>query len=204
MKFETSWDDGTKTDLEIASLLVKYKLPGTFYIIVDRVDTSGYLTWQDIKDLDSHGFEIGSHTMSHPMDLKAIYHEQLEHEIKNSKGMLESVLGHAVNSFCYPRGRYDQGVIDWVSEAGYLEGRTTKVLRDKVDYKFEKHTTIHVFQRKEYNGRLWENLARTYFDQALKKDKYFHIWGHSQEVIKHDQLGKLEEFFKYVEGSFTK
>lgn len=201
MKFETSWDDGTKNDLLIASLLKKYGLPGTFYIIVDRVDQPGYLTWKDIIQLHKDGFEIGSHTMSHPHDMKMLYETELKYEVESSKGMLESVLGVEISKFCYPRGRYDDRVVDAVMNAGYVEARTTKIGETlPPENNLKKHTSVHVFNRKEYEGLEWFTYAKELFVviKNLHPDRTFHLWGHSDEVIKYGQLEKLEEFFKYV------
>lgn len=197
MKIETSWDDGNILDLKVAKLLKKYKLPGTFYIVVDWIDSKGYLTWEDVKRLDKEGFEIGSHTMSHPQDMKLLFDDELKHELENSKGMIESVLGHEIKSFCYPRGRYDQRVIDAVIEAGYLEARTTKVKNnDEPMDKLQIDTTIHVFDRNEYEGKDWLTMAKEW--SCNHPTCYFHLWGHSWEIEKYNQWERLEEFFKYV------
>lgn len=197
MQFEASFDDGFDLDLQIAALLKKYKLPGTFYVILDKVDTDGYLSWPELKDLDKAGFVIGSHTMSHPPDLKRLYDDQLVYELETSKGLLESHLGHEVTKFCYPRGRYDMRVIDAVISAGYTEARTTLVGWTKVIDKLRKHTSVHVFDtRHEYLGAGWYSYAIDMFNRARVEDGVFHLWGHSTEIMKHGQLRALEEFFK--------
>src|SRR3990167_4362681 len=202
MHFLTSWDDGNILDLKVATLLQKYNLPGTFYIVGDWIGKKDYLTWPDVRELDQAGFEIGSHTMSHPQDLKALYDDQLQYEIQTSKEMIETVLGHPIKSFCYPRGRYDQRVIDQVIKAGYVEARTTKVLVDYLDMGYDKlqtPTTIHVFERSEYKDKSWFGLAKLMLDSS----KYFLLFGHSWEVEKYNQWDRLEEFFDYVKNSNT-
>lgn len=206
MIFETSWDDGSKNDLLIASLLKKYSLPGIFYIIVDKVDQPGYLTWQDIIQLHKDGFEIGSHTMSHPHDMKMLYETELKYEVESSKGMLESVLGVEISKFCYPRGRYDDRVVDAVQKAGYVEARTTQVYCMEIpEDKLKKGTSFHVFNgRKEYPSKDWLVEAKQWFctDHFIGENDYcyFHLWGHSDEVLKHNELARLEDFFSYVKS----
>ncbi len=114
VKIETSWDDGFTFDFKIVELLKKYNLPGTFYIIVDAIGKEGFLTWEQIKDFDKQGFSIGSHTMTHPNDLKDLFEERLFYEIQNSKDIIEAALGHPISKFCYPRGRYDARVKEMV------------------------------------------------------------------------------------------
>src|SRR3989344_3707514 len=108
MVFETSWDDGSVEDLEIARLLKKYNLPGLFYVPIERV-----LSWDKIKEI-AKNFEIGCHTVTHPADIKLCTDEELFTEVEGAKGMLESILAREVTKFCYPRGRFDDRVINYV------------------------------------------------------------------------------------------
>lgn len=193
MVFETSFDDGTWQDVRLAILLAKYGMPAVFYIPIDRS-----LDWGAVKGIAEH-FEIGSHTVSHPPDLKRISHEEKKFEIQESKKMLESALGKRVDKFCYPRGRYDDESVELVKEAGYTEARTTLVLHTSVEDVFRKHTTIHVHpNRPEYNNRPWLALAKEYLTKAKEEDAYFHIWGHSAEIDKYGLWRELEEFLIYA------
>ena len=83
------------------------------------------MTWEDIKELDAEGHKIGSHSISHPPDLKMLFDEQLHYEIQNSKDFIETALGHDITSFCYPRGRADERVKTKVKKAGYENARGT-------------------------------------------------------------------------------
>lgn len=193
MIFETSWDDMTQGDLEIARLLKSYTLPGIFYVPIDRE-----LDWHKVKEIGKD-FEIGSHTITHPADIKLLDDEHLDLEIDKSKKMLEAVFDRPITSFCYPRGRFDDRVIERVKEAGYKEARTTEVLRTDNNWDpFKKPTTIHVFDRKEYVGDSWSLWAYRLFDEVLAEDGYFHLWGHAWEVNKYGEWEALEAFFKYV------
>jgi len=196
---QTSWDDGGFLDLRIASMLKKYNLPGVFYIIVDKVGTQGYMTWDEVKSLDRAGFKIGAHTMSHPSDLKALHDEQLHYEIQNSKDMIEAVLGHQIYSFCYPRGRFDDRVIDFVAKAGFVEARTTGTPGiSTFDSPFKKPGTIHIFQRPEYEGKPIAQFAKETVDRVKKEGGYFNIWGHSKEIEENNLWGVLDEVLAYV------
>ena len=203
LTFVTSWDDGSEQDLLIAELLEKYSISGTFFIIIDRVGTKGYLTWKQIRALDENPlFTIGSHTMSHPMDMKLLYAEDLFYEVQNSKDLLEAVLGHTVTQFCYPRGRHNDTVRQRVRESGYLSARTTIVGKDTIgDDVFQMPTTAHVYDgRPEYKQKKWLTFAKEQLEAMLKnpEEKVFHLWGHADEVIKHEQVACLQEFLEYV------
>ena len=201
LRIESSWDDGHKLDMKTAELLKKYGIRGTFYIIVNNADREDHLSWKEIKCLRREfGFDIGSHTMSHPQDLKKLYEEDLWYEIQNSKDLLETVLGENISKFCYPRGRYNEVVKSMVNKAGYVEARTTIVGHlEKPKNTLEKHTTVHVYDgRPEYAQKNWLVYAREKLAEAMKdpKDKVFHIWGHSEEVDRGNQWDNLETFFK--------
>jgi peptidoglycan/xylan/chitin deacetylase (PgdA/CDA1 family) len=195
----TSWDDGYDLDLRIVKLLQKYKLPGTFYIVVDWVGKSGFLSWPRIQELDKIGFKIGSHTISHPQDLKTLFDEDLYYEVQNSKDMLETALGHCVDSFCYPRGRADERVKRFVANAGYIEARGTGepgVI--KVEDKLYLPGTIHIFQREEYEHKTIFDFTREVIDRLVSEGGYCNIWGHSSELEKFSLWGTLEEILRYT------
>ena len=195
----TSWDDGSIYDLKIAALLKKYGLHGIFYITLDYVGKDGFLTWDDIKKLDKDGFEIGSHTISHPMDLKKLYDEDLFVEIQNSKDMLETALGKNIKSFCYPRGRHNERVRQYVVDAGYLEARGTgKPGIIEIKDKFNLPGTIHIYQRKEYGDKSILEFAKETIDKVIKEGGYCNIWGHGNELEKFSLWDILEEILKYA------
>lgn len=202
----TSWDDGSKFDWKVWRLLKKYDVKGTFYVVTDWVGEFGYLTWDQIQQIDRHHLgKIGGHTMMHPSDLKQLYDDELQGEIAGCKGILESVLRHKVTSFCYPRGRYDKRVMDVVNEAGFIDARTTKVgSLTKPENELETATTVHVYNsRTEYEGLTWLEYAYRKLDEARTMDEpIFHLWGHGWEIEKQKQWNELKEFLQYVKTNF--
>lgn len=76
------------------------------------------INWAQAREMESGGFEIGSHTVSHPI-LTKVSEPVLQTELNESKARLEAELGHAVKLFCYPNGNYDTRVRHAVEEAGY-------------------------------------------------------------------------------------
>src|ERR1700693_1164005 len=75
-----TFDDGTKSDIAyVAPLLKRYRLGDSFYVTeglreVKRDDDA--LTWDEIRQLNDLGFEVGNHTESHP-DLTKLTKEQI-------------------------------------------------------------------------------------------------------------------------------
>ncbi len=201
INIEVSMDDGGVLDMKVADILDKYGMKGTFYIVIDWVGKDGFLTWDQVKELDKRGFEIGSHTLTHPQDLKELYTEGLFYEVQNSKDMIETVLGHNISKFCYPRGRQNQRVRNMVEEAGYVEARTTgKPGVTKVEDKLQLPGTIHIFNRKEYGNQNIVDFANDVFEKLKKEGGYCNIWGHSKEIERDQLWSTLEGVLSLVKG----
>jgi len=78
----------------------------------------GSVTWDQAREMDANGVEIGSHTLTHPI-LTNIGGARLRRELCDSKSRLEEVLGRRVDLFCYPNGDNDERVQCEVARAGY-------------------------------------------------------------------------------------
>ncbi|MDH7602908.1 MAG: polysaccharide deacetylase family protein [Armatimonadota bacterium] len=79
-----------------------------------------------IREIAESGFEIGSHTLTHP-HLLTLNESDLRREIADSKKKLEDIIGREVVAFSYPYGEYDQRVVNAVAEAGYRYAVATKL-----------------------------------------------------------------------------
>ncbi len=89
--------------------------------------TRPVLGWQQAEELAGAGWEIGSHTRTHP-DLRNLSSARLEDEIAGSRAALEQRLGVAVESFAYPYGRYDARA-ETVAAREYTAACTTRLSR---------------------------------------------------------------------------
>ena len=121
LTFDDGYDDNFSEALPI---LKKYKVVGTFFIISSKVDTSEYMSRDQIKELAKAGNEIGSHSATHP-SLDKSKGAQLEKEVKKSKEDLEAISETPIISFCYPAGKYNDETIKALSDAGYKIAVTT-------------------------------------------------------------------------------
>jgi peptidoglycan/xylan/chitin deacetylase (PgdA/CDA1 family) len=65
------------------------------------------MTWEEARELERRGFEIGAHTVTHG-DLGVLAGEDARREIHGSKTELETRLGRPVRHFAYPYGRESQ------------------------------------------------------------------------------------------------
>lgn len=69
------------------------------------------LGWNHAAELVGAGWEIGSHSVSHP-DLTRLNQAACEQELRDSKTELEQRLQHPVRSLAYPYGRLNNRVRD--------------------------------------------------------------------------------------------
>ena len=217
----TSWDDGDPLDIRVAELLAPRNLPGTFYIPVKGHHKSNRMGFTEMLALDSQGFEIGAHGVSHP-NLPQCDAEQLIVEVESCKKHLEDYLGKPVSMFAYPRGRHNNKVIASLKQAGYTGARTTAMLAHHLAFSpFRMPTSVHVFphSRLDYLRNLarecdlrrtwayathlrqvgnWVELAKYLFDSVLRDGGLWHLYGHSWEIEELRLWNGLKEVLDYV------
>lgn len=114
-----TFDDGYQNNYDNAFPVMKqFRFKGVVFCIAEKIGTEGYLNVGQIREMVEEGFEFGSHSLSHP-ELTALRSQEKEREIIGSKQHLEKELGVEIDFFCYPKGLYDEEVIEWVKKAGY-------------------------------------------------------------------------------------
>jgi peptidoglycan/xylan/chitin deacetylase (PgdA/CDA1 family) len=121
-----SFDDGYRSVYTKAFPILRARgWPGVVNLEVRNMRVSWGLTPRHLHALSAAGWEIDSHTITHP-DLTTLTPTELEHEVTGSRAELENTLRVPVDFFCYPSGKYDESVIAAVKEAGYLGATTTE------------------------------------------------------------------------------
>jgi hypothetical protein len=73
---------------------------------------------EEIKKLHKLGWEIGYHSNSHA-NLIDLGNKELKREIVDGKENLEEKLGFELKYFSYPKGKYNQKVVNMVMGAGF-------------------------------------------------------------------------------------
>lgn len=211
----TSWDDGHVLDHQLAQLLDRYDLPGTFYVAPRNIEL------RPRERLDARGlrllaerFEIGGHTLTH-LRLPTIADDAAMAEIRDGKSALEDMLGRELHSFCYPGGCYETRHVPMVGEAGFRVGRTVERLVTGPTAPLEMATTMHAYRhlvdgpatlrltsfRPGRARRLywnWDELAIHLFENVLAAGGVYHLWGHSWEIAANQDWDRLERVFAHI------
>ena len=122
-----SFDDGYRSvHANAAPVLRRFKWPGVLNLelkVLGQQDQGG-MSRRQVGDLLKAGWELDSHTISHP-DLTTLPPDRLREELVESRARIKLLFGRPANFFCYPAGRYNQEVIAAVKAAGYLGATTT-------------------------------------------------------------------------------
>jgi peptidoglycan/xylan/chitin deacetylase (PgdA/CDA1 family) len=77
------------------------------------------MSWDEVVELADDGWEIGSHTATHPY-LTSCDDATLERELRGSRERCEDRLGRPCRSLAYPYGDVDDRVAEAAAAAGYL------------------------------------------------------------------------------------
>jgi peptidoglycan/xylan/chitin deacetylase (PgdA/CDA1 family) len=114
-----TFDDGCETDLIAAApVLRELGFHATFYLTAGFLGTPGYMNTEQVQQLDSLGFEIGCHSMTHAY-LTDLSEPELKREIADAKLQIEQIVGHPICHFSCPGGRVDGRALDMARRAGF-------------------------------------------------------------------------------------
>lgn len=216
----TSWDDGHPLDLQLAELLQKYDIPATFYIPVDNMERK-CMSPQQIREI-TQSFDVGGHSYHH-VNLTKIPQTEAEEEIMEGKKRLEEIIGKELFSFCYPKGRFNDEVINIVKGAGFIGGRTVKLFSRNLKDRFKMGTTatardlwptayvkhsavsldpgLFLFMLKNnLFTKSWDRIATETLNFVLNNGGVWHLWGHSWEIDDNNDWGKLEEVLHQIKA----
>ena len=101
------------------------------------------MDWADLRELARAGWEIGSHTCTHPY-LTRVGDDALREELVRSRERCAQELGRPCQSIAYPYGDVDGRVAAAVAAAGYLAGaKLSADLRDEGALRFPRVGVYH-------------------------------------------------------------
>lgn len=126
------------------------------------------LRWKEIDRMVEAGFEMGSHTLTHPKTLTELDPERCWEEVAESKVRLEARLAVPVNSFCYPRGDLNEEVLSMVERAGYSCGVVTP---PRYGIPLSRYTLRRISLYREYTDLQYRFMTTSLFRRHYEKFK---------------------------------
>jgi peptidoglycan/xylan/chitin deacetylase (PgdA/CDA1 family) len=133
-----TFDDAFQNVVENAvPILKKFNFPAGFFIPTGNLGQmprwniprdcpdrgESVMSAGQIVQLDKDGFEIFSHSVTHPL-LTEVSNDKLKKELEQSKRDLEKIVNHKITGFAYPHGVYDDRVCRAERRADYEMGFT--------------------------------------------------------------------------------
>ena len=109
-------DDAFKSFYENAwPILKKNKIPFLLFVSTEPVGKEGYMTWDQIKEIEKSGFGvIGHHSHSHDYLIDKKYQEFVL-DIKTADKIFLKEIGYIPSLFSYPFGEYSRKMSEYIS-----------------------------------------------------------------------------------------
>jgi len=124
-------DDGYKSAYDIAyPTLKRYGFTATLFVYTDFVENGRIaISWDQLREMKSAGFEVGSHTLSHCDLVKKseggddeAYIERIKKELLISKQIIDKELDQDTIYLAFPYGTHNQRVLSICDQVGYKIG----------------------------------------------------------------------------------
>jgi peptidoglycan/xylan/chitin deacetylase (PgdA/CDA1 family) len=111
-------DGGVSYYTVVADRLEARRWRGHCFVSTDAIGTRGFLSASQLRELDTRGHVIGSHSASHPTRFSACEAAHMRQEWTRSRMVLEDLLGHEVLTASVPGGYYSRRVARSARDAG--------------------------------------------------------------------------------------
>ncbi len=166
-------DDAFKSFYEVAwPFLKKNKIPFILFVSTEPVGNKGYMTWEQIKEVESESFAvIGHHSHSHEYLINKTNQEFIN-DIEIANEIFSKKIGYVPNLFSYPFGEYSEFMRQYISKNfTYAFGQHSGV----IDVNKEKFQ-LPRFPINENYGELnrFTSIIKTYpleYKELLPKEK---------------------------------
>lgn len=120
-----TFDDGyTDNYTRAYPILKEFGYKATVFMITSKINQDGYMTSEQLRELDSNGINIESHTVTHPQ-LGLLSSDKQLYELSQSKLTLEAILQRDIKYISYPYGEFNDDTIQAVHQLQYSMALST-------------------------------------------------------------------------------
>ncbi len=113
ISFDAAW--GADKTEGIMQILKEHDCNGTFFLVGFWTDKYADI----VKKIDEQGFEIGTHSNTHP-DMTKLSKEAIKGELETSIKLITDITGKSVKFFRPPFGAYNNNLLDVADSMGLI------------------------------------------------------------------------------------
>ena len=161
-KLAITFDDGLLNVYTLAyPFLKEHNIPFTVFVITDFLDTDGYITTDQLKEMSRDPLvTIGSHGVTHKI-LPSLSRNDKIMELSKSKEILSQLINKEISVFAYSHGQYDEETISLMGcyDYAFSAGECFSAL-----LKWDKY----LIPRFNLVSKLYDNQI-AFFDKVIKK-----------------------------------
>ena len=193
-KFLLTIDDGYESFYKYAwPYLKENKIPFLIFISTQAVGKSGYMNWDQIKDIEAYEFvSIGNHSHSHDYLVNFTF-DEFTKDINKSIEIFINNIGYNPKFFSYPFGEWSL--------------RQKKYISECFDFAFGQHSGVIDLNKDQYElprfpiNEKYGDLERFDFIVNLLPFQYVNIFPEEKILVDNNPPEMKVEFFKVQEIS---
>ena len=193
-KFLLTIDDGYESFYKYAwPYLKENKIPFLIFISTQAVGKSGYMNWDQIKDIEAYEFvSIGNHSHSHDYLVNFTF-DEFTKDINKSIEIFINNIGYNPKFFSYPFGEWSL--------------RQKKYISEYFDFAFGQHSGVIDLNKDQYElprfpiNEKYGDLERFDFIVNLLPFQYVNIFPEEKILVDNNPPEMKVEFFKVQEIS---
>ena len=197
--FSIIFDDGAEASYtDYFPLLTGLGVVGCAAVITDNIGGDGSVTFAQLLEMEAAGWEIMSHSKSHPHLPEEIEADIIE-ELSGSKAALEAE-GITCNNFVYPFGDHSLSVRILTSEY-YRSGREYALIGIDFEVNEDPFNMFHIRSspgdiRREITNESDMDDVKALVDEAFTNNQWMTLTMHNYSEAKGTALAELINYVK--------
>lgn len=196
-----TFDDGSETIFTNAfPVLEKYNFPATLYPVTKYIGIdSWYINWNQVAVLGKRGWEIGSHSHTHP-NMTELSDEEIIQELESSTRILREH-GFIASSYASPFGEFNERVLRQVKSRFLYHRKAWGKVWDEINESGPEFNQYEISAVELKQPMKFEDV-KPLIDRAVEEKKWLVFLLHG--VVKTNpqefqfSAGELEKIADYI------